>query len=525
MTIKRLMLTLLTAIAVGLVLLSLLASWNQPQIQSRLELYQTNLLLHAAEFEADNPDDPTAIAASNFLGQAPFQTALKQYQAARESAEKTLEQTRAQLSAQSSNPELDTELENIESTPATTGQEQLEQSIQELEKLKDELRIRSGVLLQQQGETEKALEIWTLPEELPSPNLKPTAKTARVLLGLWSEPPRILRDSEELIEENLEGWFRYRALTQLYQLQEREDKLLDLEQKEQHLAEGALVKLAIISGIPGFGFVVGLAVLVFLVVQRLVKPEESILALEKAGDREQSPSWETPWDWEMIWQVLVVGFFFVGQVLVPLVLSVLPLPVAEFGVRSRAFYILGSYLLLAFGGLLVLYLCLKPFFPLPEGWFRCQIKGSWFWWGLGGYFAAMPLVLIVSTLNQQVWQGRGGSNPMLPIVLEGRDSIAIAVFFITASVAAPLFEEIIFRGFLLPSLTRYLPAWGAIAASAFLFAIAHLQLSELLPLATLGMVLGFVYARSGNLLAPMLLHCLWNSGTLLSLFVLGSGAI
>jgi membrane protease YdiL (CAAX protease family) len=63
---------------------------------------------------------------------------------------------------------------------------------------------------------------------------------------------------------------------------------------------------------------------------------------------------------------------------------------------------------------------------------------------------------------------------------------------------------------------------GAIILSSFVFAIAHLNLSEVLPLAILGMVLGTVYARSRNLLASMLLHSLWNSGTLISLFILGS---
>ncbi|MCX7595402.1 MAG: CPBP family intramembrane metalloprotease, partial [Fischerella sp.] len=47
-------------------------------------------------------------------------------------------------------------------------------------------------------------------------------------------------------------------------------------------------------------------------------------------------------------------------------------------------------------------------------------------------------------------------------------------------------------------------------------------LSEVLPLFALGVVLGVVYTRSRNLLAPMLLHSLWNSGTLLSLFIIGS---
>jgi len=137
---------------------------------------------------------------------------------------------------------------------------------------------------------------------------------------------------------------------------------------------------------------------------------------------------------------------------------------------------------------------------------------------------ALPLVILVSFINQQFWQGQGGSNPILPIVLEGRDNVALAIFFLTASIAAPLFEEVMFRGFLLPSLTRYMPVWGAITISAFLFALAHLSLSEILPLMVLGMVLGFVYTRSRNLLAPMLMHSLWNSGTLVSLFILGSGS-
>jgi hypothetical protein len=102
--------------------------------------------------------------------------------------------------------------------------------------------------------------------------------------------------------------------------------------------------------------------------------------------------------------------------------------------------------------------------------------------------------------------------------------VALAIFFLTAAVAAPLFEEFLFRGFLLPSLTRYMPVWGAITLSSLFFAIVHLNLSEILPLATLGMVLGVVYTRSRNLLAPMLLHSLWNGGTLLSLFLLGSGS-
>jgi hypothetical protein len=126
-------------------------------------------------------------------------------------------------------------------------------------------------------------------------------------------------------------------------------------------------------------------------------------------------------------------------------------------------------------------------------------------------------------LNELFWQGQGGSNPLLLLALQAQDKVALAIFFFTASIAAPFFEELIFRGFLLTSLTRYLPVWGAIVVSSLVFALAHLSLSEVLPLTILGIVLGFVYTRSRNLLSSMLVHSLWNSGTLLTLFILGSG--
>jgi membrane protease YdiL (CAAX protease family) len=211
-----------------------------------------------------------------------------------------------------------------------------------------------------------------------------------------------------------------------------------------------------------------------------------------------------------------------GQLLVPWILTLLPIPRPVGNVRLQALYVLVSYILVASGALSVLYFSVKKYIPLPEFWFRFRLQDKWWLWGLGGYCTALPVVVVVSLINQNLWQGQGGSNPLLQLALESQDSVALGIFFSTAAIAAPLFEETLFRGFLLPSLTRYIPVWGAILVSSLLFAIAHLSLSEVLPLTALGIVLGVVYTRSRNLLAPMLLHSLWNSGTLLSLFLLGS---
>lgn len=527
-TIKRLILVVLTIFAIAKISLSLVESWSQPQIQSRLELYQTNLLLHAAEWQPDKNTDATAdnatanlTAARNALiGNEPFNAAQKQYEEARQTAETTQKNLVEKLADINKQPQLPVDNQAAISTP----QQQLQQSSTQVKRLIDELDLRLGLLQIQQQQTEKALKTWTklanqsqqtTNQNIPDESL---AETAQVLVGLWSQPPRLLPDAEPKIQKNLDSWFRYRALSKLYKLQQRQDVLVSLQTTEQDIAQQSVYKLAIIGGIPGVGGILGVTLLLFLVAQRLLQGKQSILATN--GEL----PWETPWDWEVIWQVLIVGFFFIGQFLLPVFFGLLQLDPSGFTVKVKALYVLTSYLLMAGGGLLVLYLSIKPFLPIPKEWFRLKFFSSWFLWGLGGYLVALPLVIIVSLINQQLWQGQGGSNPILPLVLEGRDNGALLIFFITASVAAPIFEEIMFRGFLLPSLTRYLPVWGAILASSLLFAIAHLSLSEVLPLATLGMVLGIVYSRSRNLLSSILLHSLWNAGTLLSLFVLGSGS-
>lgn len=540
--IKRLILGVLTLFAIASVTLSLLQSLSQPQIQSRLELYQTNLLLHASEWqgnsrEAGTPQESVPdlkVARNALLGDKPLNTAQEQYQDTRKSAQKTQSNLAAQLKDVSDKI---SQVQGIEDEDAPTPEElkiqsqrakqqqQLQGLLSQVQQLIDELDLRIGILQAHQGDKKAALNTWS---QFTKPSAEAVAsvsgskdsmvQTAQVLIGLWSEQPRLLPDAESQIQKDLEGWFRYRALTKLYQLQQRQDAQLSLQAKEQELAEQAIFKLALIGGIPGFGGLLGVGLFVFLIVQRLLKGKESLLATNS------DVPWETPWNWEIIWQVFILGFFFIGQLLLPTLFHLLGVNPSNYDVRMKAFYVLTSYLLMASGGLLVLYFSLKPFFPLPQDWFSFKWRLSWIPWGLGGYFVALPLVILVSFLNQKLWQGQGGSNPILSLALEGQDNVALLLFFVTACVAAPMFEEIFFRGFLLPSLTRYLPVWGAIVASGFLFALAHLSFSEVLPLATLGIVLGIVYTRSRNLLASMLLHGLWNAGTLLSLFVLGSGS-
>lgn len=100
------------------------------------------------------------------------------------------------------------------------------------------------------------------------------------------------------------------------------------------------------------------------------------------------------------------------------------------------------------------------------------------------------------------------------------DLPSFASLFGVTAVLAPILEETVFRGFLLTSLTKFMPTWAAVIASSVAFGLAHLSVRDLPQLVVLGTLLGFVYVRSRNLLSPMLIHGVWNGAVLTILFLL-----
>ena len=79
-----------------------------------------------------------------------------------------------------------------------------------------------------------------------------------------------------------------------------------------------------------------------------------------------------------------------------------------------------------------------------------------------------------------------------------------------AVVAAPIFEDFIFRGLIFGGLRRSLPALPAIVASAAVFAIVHPPAS-MIPVFGLGVCAALAFDRTKSLLAPMIAHGIYNA--------------
>ncbi|MGQ0552885.1 MAG: lysostaphin resistance A-like protein [Planctomycetota bacterium] len=94
-------------------------------------------------------------------------------------------------------------------------------------------------------------------------------------------------------------------------------------------------------------------------------------------------------------------------------------------------------------------------------------------------------------------------------------------FLPLAVIAAPLFEEFIFRGLIFGGLRRSQGLWPAALASAAIFAIVHPPVS-VLPVFVMGFCAALAYERTGALLAPMIAHAVYNLIVILSPWSRGS---
>jgi membrane protease YdiL (CAAX protease family) len=221
------------------------------------------------------------------------------------------------------------------------------------------------------------------------------------------------------------------------------------------------------------------------------------------------------------------GFVVISAVGVPLVAFPLvgALTAGLGSPRREAVSVVINYAVMALPSLLILWRQVRS---LPKE--RAPL-GGWMQWrvrpllsalrdALAGWLMVTPVVMLTGWLLVRLVGDPGGSNPLLELVLGSRDPLALALLAFTAVVLAPLFEETIFRGALLPVLATRLGPLPGVLLSGLLFAMAHISVGELAPLTVLGVGLGLVRLRSGRLWPSVLMHGLWNAVTFLNLLLL-----
>ncbi len=89
------------------------------------------------------------------------------------------------------------------------------------------------------------------------------------------------------------------------------------------------------------------------------------------------------------------------------------------------------------------------------------------------------------------------------------------VYFIAVVICAPVFEELLFRGFLLTKLSRF-GAWFAIITSAVAFGLYHQNHFQLFYATAFGVIAGFIAMRTRSVIPSLIAHMALNAYSFLS---------
>lgn len=89
-------------------------------------------------------------------------------------------------------------------------------------------------------------------------------------------------------------------------------------------------------------------------------------------------------------------------------------------------------------------------------------------------------------------------------------SVKISVL-IVAVLAAPLVEELLFRGLIQTLIRSYIGRpWLSVILTSILFAMVHEDLAHWPALFALSMAIGYAYEKSGSLWQPLFIHAMFN---------------
>lgn len=132
--------------------------------------------------------------------------------------------------------------------------------------------------------------------------------------------------------------------------------------------------------------------------------------------------------------------------------------------------------------------------------------------GLTGFLFGGMMLAIVTSLLGAALKAPQVKDPIRDLISD-RASLVIVILFLV--ILGPIFEELVFRGFLFPLLAKTFGAAGGILLSALPFALLHgaqnqWAWQQITMIGLAGAVFGYGRYKTGSTTASTLLHCGFN---------------
>ena len=161
----------------------------------------------------------------------------------------------------------------------------------------------------------------------------------------------------------------------------------------------------------------------------------------------------------------------------------------------------------AFSSVITLIIFLKTkWTPLTRGYLLSKPWGTLLWVALFSLGTIIPLSFLYEQLGIEMDENT--QQIITSMMKEPWGYVAVGIL-------APLAEEVVFRGAILRTLLGIMSKknhWVAIMISAAIFGLVHANLAQFINALLMGLLLGWMYYRTGSLVPGILLH--WVNNTM-----------
>ena len=143
--------------------------------------------------------------------------------------------------------------------------------------------------------------------------------------------------------------------------------------------------------------------------------------------------------------------------------------------------------------------------PLTRGYLLSKPWGTLLWVALFSLGTIIPLSFLYEQLGIEMDENT--QQIITSMMKEPWGYVAVGIL-------APLAEEVVFRGAILRTLLGIMSKknhWVAIIISAAIFGVVHANLAQFINALLMGLLLGWMYYRTGSLVPGILLHWINNT--------------
>lgn len=144
-------------------------------------------------------------------------------------------------------------------------------------------------------------------------------------------------------------------------------------------------------------------------------------------------------------------------------------------------------------------------------------------YGITGYIATVPLLiaaLVAITFLIKITGYVPEQQPVVELFFKEKNTAFLIYSGIFASVVGPIIEELFFRGFMYPAFKKYIGVFWSMVITAAIFASLHTNVVGFVPIMILGILLAYLYEKTGTLVAPAAVHMIHNLSMVFLVFLI-----